>query len=133
MLPGKSLPEFKLGPVASSVEEGAPSSSTTAMQPKVIMHDVSRRPVTKQEQKALDVPSEVYGWSSFMATSCTQNMMGETCMMCLILGRLHRLHAQLPPLTESDLKLSKGDTRGGGVRVVVLKGMEARQLRMAPS
>ena len=132
MLPGTSLSPFKLGPAASSVEEGLPSSSTTTMQPKVITYDARGRPVTKQDHKAADVPCEVYQWSTFMATSCNMDMLEETWMKCVILGHLHRLHAQLPHLTESDLKLSKGDTRGGGVRVVVLKDMPAGALRMAP-
>ena len=85
-----------------------------------------------QDHKTADVPPEVYGWSAFMATSCMQNVMDETWMKCVILGQLHRLHAQLPVVNQFDLKLSKGDTRGAGVRVVALKDIPAGSLRMAP-
>ena len=58
--------------------------------------------------------------------------MEDTGLKCLILAHIHMLHCRIPTITQSHLKMVKGGTRGGGVRVMAMKAMEAGALRMAP-
>ena len=102
------------------------------MQAKVIVYDARGRPVTKQDEMVSERQPEVYGWSAFMQTSCVQDAVRDTCMKNLILSHLHMLHRELPTITDKHLKVVKGDIRGGGVRVLAMKAMEAGALRMAP-
>ena len=125
------LPNNRI-PVGTWREVPVEAAVLGAMQPKVIKYDDQGRPVTKQDEMTEEC-SEIFGWSSFMNTSCFENVLCETRMRTLILAQLHILHSSLPPLTENDLQLIKGGTCGGGVHVLAMKGMEAGSLRMALS
>ena len=130
---GKELPEFKLGPITSSVEDE--DQGQELMQPKVIQYDSMGRPVTKQDEKAAGNPTEVYGWRAFLDTSCAVDAMEEMAFKSLIIAHVQLLHQNLPALTEVDVKVSKVFNRGSGagsLQVTALKNMDAGRLHMAP-
>ena len=132
MCPGCEIPSFPLAQSSSAVAESRSTKTAEGMHPRIIEYDATGRPLTKQDEMQARSRTEVFAWSSFMATSCMVDALEETVIKCFILGHLHMLHQQLPTIIQGYVQVVKEGTRGSGVRVMSLKAWEVGALRMAP-